>query len=209
MTRYAGLDVSKTCTGWGLITPEGISSGTMRCKIKRPFELPAGKIDAAYAGKVGDWYQRELDAWLVKHKPDTIAIEQPQPGSLERTKTEINHATMFAGEAKKKVKVGGTSFEVTHFLISLAFLMSTVCIRRGLQPVYVPSNEWRGTVGIGKPPHTVEAKNRRDWYKKKARETALARGHETKSGDAAEALCIALHLKLQAEPEGTLFSAVS
>ncbi|MBO6755711.1 MAG: hypothetical protein JJ902_05260 [Roseibium sp.] len=205
--RYAGLDVSKSCTGWGLVTPSGAQAGTFRCPIHRPFNLPKGKLDATYAGKVGDWFFRQLDAWLCKMKPDIIAIEQPKPGNLTRNKTEVDYSGLFAGESLKTTKVGNTNFETSHMLQSLAFGAAAVCVRRGLEPRYVPVKTWRSTVGIKTAP--ANEKNPTAWYKKQAKTLVSAHGHDIKSGDAAEGLCIAFWLREQHAPTQDLFSVAS
>lgn len=207
--RYAGLDVSKTCTGWALLTPDSMVSGTFRCPIRRPFDLKEGRLNAAYAANVAQWYAEILDAWLVKHKPDIAGIEQPQPGNLQRTQTDVSFDTLFAGQAITKRKVGGTNFETTHFLVGLAFETCRICRRLGIEPIYVASNQWRASVEIAKPPGDVPATDRTSWYKDQAKKRAKAAGHVPKSGDAAEAFCIALHLQKLDQPRNDLFAFAS
>ena len=207
--RYAGLDVSKTCTGWGLLTPDEKLSGTFRCPVRRPFMLKEGRLDAAYAGNVAHWYAQVLDAWLVKHKPDIAGIEQPQPGNIQRVQTDVTFDTLFHGQAITKRKVGGTNFETTHFLVGLAFQTALICRKRGIEPVYVSSNTWRGGLEIGRPPTGVKPQERSSWYKGEAKKIAQDAGHSPKSADAAEGFCIALYLHKINQPRDDLFAHAS
>ncbi len=208
---YGGLDISKSCTGWGVVGPNLKEAGAWRCPIKAPFHLKRGAIDATYAGDVSDWYSRQFASWLATYRPDVVAIEQPMPGNSSRSKTEVDTSSEWAGQSLKKVEVGGTSFDTTHFLHGLAMEAARICRARNIQTIYVASQTWRGQkgLGIGTPPKSVEPKDRSSWYKKKAKLYAKADGLDLKSGDAAEGFCIATYLRNQREQPHGLFPGLT
>ncbi|GHB33874.1 hypothetical protein GCM10007094_23480 [Pseudovibrio japonicus] len=203
--RFLGLDVSKSCTGWGLYSPDEVDAGTLKCPIKPPFGLQRGKIDASYAGRVADWYAQEMDALIVKLRPDMVGIEQPLPGNSTREvlvadKTQGSLADdRMQFQKMKKAKVGGTSFDVTHFLHGLAIGAARIASRRSIPPLYVPSQTWRSSTGVGRAPKG-SGSSATSWYKRKAKEICSHLGHPQKSGDAAEGLLIAYHLYLLNSP---------
>ncbi|KZL17649.1 hypothetical protein PsAD2_02985 [Pseudovibrio axinellae] len=204
--RFLGLDVSKSCTGWGLYSPDEVDAGTLRCPIKPPFGLVRGKIDAAYSGRVGHWYCQNLDALLVKLKPDSIGVEQPLPGNPTRTKKVKEDDQNSLGDNRmefqkvKEITVGGTSFDVVHFLNGLVMLSVKLAVQRNVPVVYVPSQSWRSTTGVGKPPKSSKT-TPTTWYKNRAKELCSELGYPQKSGDAAEGLLIAFHLHLENSPQ--------
>ena len=207
MTIYGGLDISKTASGWGIVGKDLSEAGVFRCPIKPPFDLKKGDIDAVYSGQVADWYSRHFCAWLSAYRPNKVAIEKPNPGMGERTKTIIDPSSEWAGQTVQKIKVGGSQFSSTHFLNGLAMDAARQCVMRNIEVVFVNSSTWRGKKGLGigaSAPKTV--KNGSSWHKNNAKEYAKSHGLEVKSGDAAEGFCLALYLRNQNEPAQGLFS---
>lgn len=203
--RFLGLDVSKSCTGWGLLSPGEVDAGTLRCPHKPPFTLKRGKIDAAYSGRVGHWYTQNLDALLVKLRPDVIGVEQPLPGNPSRKKKVKEDDQNCLGDTRlefqkiKEITVGGTSFDVVHFMNGLVMLTVRLAVMRNIPVTYVPSQTWRSTTGVGVPPKSSKTTST-TWYKSRAKELCAQLGYPQKSGDAAEGLLIAYHLQLQNSP---------
>lgn len=206
---FGGLDVSKTATGWGIVGSEIQEAGAFKCPVKKPFELARGQINAQYAGDVGHWFSKEVASWLSSYRPDVVAIEQPMPGNSQRTKTEIDTSSEWAGQSVKKVKVGGTSFDTTHFLHGLAFEAARLCRARNIEVVYVASQTWRGKEGLGIGVAPKAEKDRSGWYKKQAKIYAKSFGMELTSGDAAEGFCIAVYLRNQRERPHGLFPGLT
>lgn len=207
---FGALDISKTCTGWGIIGKDLLEAGAWRCPIKPPFDLKKGDIDANYSGDVADWYARQFNAWLSTYRPDVVAIEKPNPGMGERTKTEVDMSSEWAGKAFKKIKVGNSNFATTHMLNGLAMEAARLCRSRGIEALFVGSSTWRGKGGLGigtTPPKGV--KDGSAWHKQNAKTYAKACGYEAKSGDAAEGLCIAVYLRNQRESPHGLFPGLT
>ncbi len=204
--RFLGLDVSKTCTGWGLFSPDEVDAGTLRCPVKAPFGLKRGKIDAAYAGRVADWQAQELDALFVKLRPDVVGIEQPLPGNSSREVLVAEDQQASLGDDRMqfqkmtKKKVGGTSYDVTHFLHGLAIGAARIASKRNIPPLYVPSQTWRSKSGVGRAPKGAGSTST-TWYKSRAKEICFQLGYPQKSGDAAEGLLIAYYLYLENAPQ--------
>lgn len=189
--RCMGLDVSKTATGWGMVTPEGSYGGSLRCPIKKPGD--AASIDGAYSGEVAVWFSRSVHALLIKEKPDKVAIEQPLVGNTTFKKTIVDTSTEWAGKAIRKVDAGKTNLATVHVLHGLAFEACRLCVLLGIDCSFVASQTWRSTVGIGRAPKGV--KNTSSWYKDAAKTLCKHLSIDVRSGDAAEGVCIALHLQ--------------
>ena len=196
---YSGWDISKTATGWAVTDGKAWETGVLRCPIKPPFEMPAGAIDAGYAGAVADWLRLQIYALVGVHRPIDAVIEQPMPGNSGRTRLEVNMSADFAGQAMRRVPVGGTSFGVTHFTHGLAVQAASIFVRLGIPVVYAASQSWRSTVGIGRPPRNT--KDHTKWYKEQAIAQCGLRGIPVKGADAADAACLLIHRLAAIAPE--------
>ncbi len=204
----AGLDISKSATGWAVIDGSTCHSGVWRCPIVKPEGLGVGKIDAVYTGMVADWLHGQIFALTKRFTLTHAAIEQPMPGNSKKRKpASFKGAGSFelsGADIAPEVSVGTTAFDVTHFLHGLVVIGARVFARQNIPAVYVASQTWRSTMQVGRPPKqdvvkgklvNLSASQRRDWYKRRALEICRKRGIRVDSPDQAEAVLIALHLQ--------------
>lgn len=190
----AGFDISKSVTGFAVTDGNAWESGAWHCPIKKPDGLAQGRIDAGYTAAVADWFDRQVFAFLGAHNPDAVAIEQPIPGNATKQKTVVDATSQWAGQALRKQTVGGTAFDVTHFLHGLVVVACRVCARKNIPPYYIASQTWRSTSGVGRPPKGIAASARRKWLKDEARRICKLRGIDVTGPDQAEACLLTLHL---------------
>lgn len=196
----AAFDISKSATGYAATDGERWESGVWLCPIKKPFELKAGSINAEYAGKVGVWLENHIVALLGEHRPSHAAVESPMPGNSTRTRTVMDKSASWAGQALRTETVGGTQFDVTHFLHGLAFGAATVCARKNIPCLYVASQTWRSTTGVGRPAKGLSYSQRRTWLKNEAKRICGLRGIPVTGADEAEAALIAVWLLAKLNP---------
>jgi len=192
----AAFDISKSATGYAVTDGKNWESGVWICPIKKPFELAAGKIEAGYAGRVGYWLEKHIIALLGEHRVSHAAIEQPMPGNSSREQRVLNPNADFAGQAFTTRTVGGTQFDVTHFLHGLAFGAAAILAKKNIPCRYVASQTWRPAVGIGRPPAKgMSYSQRRTWLKNEAKRICGLRGIPVTGADQAEACLIAVYLQ--------------
>lgn len=184
------LDISKTATGWAFSDGKAWHSGVLKCPIKKPFD--AGALHADYTGRVANWFDEAVWNLIGQHKPDVIAIEQPMPGSIEREKTVVDQQAQFAGQALRRIKVGNTNVDTTHFLHGLCVVATRICARRNIESAYIASQTWRPKLGIGHAPKHLSYSQKKSWYKARAREVCQLRSITISNSDQAEAVCIAI-----------------
>lgn len=210
--KVAAFDVSKTATGWAATDGKVWEHGVLRCKLKPPFEKKNGALHAAYAGDVADWLRREVYTLLAAIRPDVAFIEQPLPGTSMRMRS-VNKPDGFGGFIQENEKLGSASFEATFFLSGLALVVCSVCAKLHIEPRFIASQSWRSRLKIGVPPKSVPSKERRKWYKDKAREFCARIGQPVRNDDEAEGICMAYLLALETNlitnRPGDLFSSVA
>jgi hypothetical protein len=200
----AGLDISKSATGWAVTDGTAWESGVWKCPIAKPADLAVGRIDAAYTGAVADWLSIQITSFLAANRPDHVGIEQPMPGNSSRMKMGKPKGFEMGDDIPIMAAAGNTSFDVTHFLHGLCVIACRCCVRLNCQPLYVASQTWRSTVKIGRAPKQDVIKNkiatlsysqRRTWYKNAAKAVCARRGIPIIGPDQAEAVCLTLHMQ--------------
>lgn len=194
------FDVSKSATGWAVLADDWYDSGVLKCPVKKPFHVKQGSIDAMYSGRVERWFRQEVWQVVKLNDPDVIGIEQPMPGNIGREKQIEDMSSPAHARVFKRVKIGNTSFDVTHFLHGLAMVVCGVAAELDIPVEYIASQSWRSTCNIGHPPKSVEGSARRTWLKNRALEFASHRlGIAVTSNDEAEAVCMAHHMRFTLE----------
>lgn len=200
----AGLDISKSATGWAVTDGTVWQSGIWKCPIQKPEGLEIGRIDAVYTGAVADWLANQITAFLAANRPDYVGIEQPMPGNSSRMKPGKPKGFEMGDEIPVMASFGTTSFDVTHFLHGLCVVACRCCVRMNCEPLYIASQTWRSTVKIGRAPKqdviknkvaTLSASQKRTWYKNAAKAVCARRGISVTGPDQAEAVCITLHMQ--------------
>lgn len=200
----AGLDISKSATGWAVTDGTAWESGVWKCPVKKPEGLEAGRIDAGYTGEVADWLSNTITAFLSANCPDHVGIEQPIPGNASRMKPQAAPRFDIGEPVAAQASFGNTSFDVTHFLHGLCVVACRCCVRLNCVPHYVASQTWRSTVKIGHAPKQdligrkivkLSYSQKRTWYKNAAKAVCAKRGIVVIGPDEAEAVCLTLHMQ--------------
>lgn len=151
-----GLDIA-TLTGAavmkdGVITTESLSYSGRKKKFLDDDQKDA--LDAIELGKVFAWFEAAITIWLIEHKVEHVAIEEPLRTDFKPKKTEIvDQTASWAGRAVRyEEKKGGTNLKTIFKIHGLEAIACAVCARFNVPVVFVNQGTWRKAfLGNGRP----------------------------------------------------------
>ena len=189
-----GLDIATT-TGAAVLKDGVFTTETLSYRGPKKKFLDDEKklaLDANELGKVFDWFERAIRIWLVKHKPDHVAIEEPLRTDFGgRKKAVVDASSTWAGKAITYEKTGGINLKTIFKLHGLEAIACRVCSQLNIPAVFVNQSTWRAAfLGNGRPKDA----------KAEAVKACRRLGIEISSVDAAEAVGVCWYLEQQLNP---------
>ena len=179
----AGFDISSVAVGWSLVDRHGkvVACGTFK---------PTGIDVWARLASFAPW----LDAFLRKHKPRAVAIEEPLRSDASRT--ERSTITDSKGRAVMRERsVSITPMATARALYAFAGVARMLFAMHRIPCREVNQRAWRKDfLGMAQAPKEVPGKQRTAWLKAQAFARAQRFGAQPDSEDAAEGVGVGLWL---------------
>lgn len=199
----AGFDIA-TQTGAAVNNEKLITTHTFKPKAKRPIELKQTEVFIPYEAAIALEFRLWSRSFLIAHGIQCVGFEKPADRSFERTETEVNTQSLWAGQAITKVKKPSSSLLTLIRANILACTLDEVCQSLNIETYIFPASDWRMSfIGVGRAPKHLpkHMSSGRDWLKEQAKLKARAMGIDVKNDDEAEAVGVVEHLRAVLFPQ--------
>lgn len=195
----AGFDVA-TRTGCAIDDGKAIRVVSFKARAKRPFGLKATEISHEHEAAIEEEFRDWVHALLIAEGIEHLAYEKPADRSFERTTTEVDTASEWAGQSFKK-KVAASSSPLT--LIRAHRLVGTVvgvAQRLNIPRTEVTMDDWRKSIlGFSRAPKSE--KDGRTYLKRAVAERCRLLGVQVKNDDEGDAVGVVFHLRGLLNPQ--------
>lgn len=185
--RFVGLDQALRNSGAAVLDGD-------RFVLAEAFHARATGQGAAFR-EFRNWWA----AFLDRHEPGFVAIEEPLRSDMMRTSVAYRPNDAF-GQSVIKTKVPLTNMQTLLGLYGVRAIAIEVCEEMKVEYVEVNNTTWRGMIHGTKPPKGT--KDTSGWWKERALARCRQLGWAVPSKDAAEAACIAEWLRISMSPAG-------
>lgn len=143
-----------------------------------------------------DWWS----AFLDRHRPDWVAIEEPLRSDMTRTSVAYRPNDAF-GKTVVKTKQPLTNMQTLLGLYGVRAHAIEICEASRIEYVEVNNQEWRGLIhGVRTAPRGT--RNPSEWWKEQAMTRCRQLGWSVPSKDCAEAALIAEWMRIRLSPAG-------